>query len=481
MVFSSLLFLFWFLPVALAGYYLTPVRYRNQAALAASLAFFAWGAPRFVFGLMATSLIDYVLSQRFAHDRPAHHRRAALAVSVGINVALLLYFKYANFFVGEFNAVLKYFGQSPVSWTRVILPIGISFFTFQKISYLVDVYRGTAQPAKSYSRYLLYVVLYPQLIAGPIVRYHDVDQQIDRRDHSCGVFLDGIWRFALGLAKKVLIANPMAVLADRLFDAPPAALGPGAAWLGLFAYAMQIFFDFSGYSDMALGLGRMMGFHFLENFDFPYVSRSITEFWRRWHMSLGNFMREYLYVPLGGNRGSRLRTYFNLWVVFLLSGFWHGASWSFIVWGCYHGLLISFERFLRDHRVRPMPAFLAVPRTFLLVCAGWVFFRAETLRGALGYFQALAGRGATAPELAQFLHTELGDPRIRLALALAAFVAFAPTAALQNWFRDWTLRMDAPWAGLRLTWRFAVSMVLMLAVSMSLALGGFNPFIYFRF
>jgi alginate O-acetyltransferase complex protein AlgI len=481
MVFSSLLFLFLFLPVALAVYFLTPPRFRNIPALAASLLFFAWGAPRFVFVLAATSLADYLAGAHLSPGTGSEQKRKwILAGSVLLNLVFLLYFKYANFFVDQANALLSAAGADPMTWPRVVLPIGISFFTFQKISYLVDVYRGTAKPAASYGRYLLYVCLYPQLIAGPIVRYHDVDRQLASRTCSSGLFLDGLWRFSIGLGKKVLIANPLGQAADVAFAAGPDALPCGAAWLGLLAYAMQIYYDFSGYSDMAIGLGRMMGFHFLENFNFPYISASITEFWRRWHISLGNFMREYLYVPLGGNRLSRGRTYFNLWIVFLASGFWHGAAWSFVLWGCFHGLCLSAERFLKDRGFKPLPASISIPFTFLLVCAGWVLFRAENAGRALDYFQALVNTTHAASGLGKMAGT-FTDPHFIMALTVALGGALAPALGLGRLLPA-DAGQDQPQPGiLALNGRYAVSILLVTAGAIALAMGGFNPFIYFRF
>ncbi len=481
MVFSSLLFLFLFLPAALGLYYLTPPRYRNLPALAASLFFFAWGAPRFVFVLMATSLTDYLAGRRLAPDAaPDSRRKWILALAITLNLVFLLYFKYANFFVEQFNALASLFGVEPAAWTRVVLPIGISFFTFQKISYLVDVFRGTARPAVSYGRYLLYVVLYPQLIAGPIVRYHDVDLQLGSRTCSTGLFLDGAWRFSLGLAKKVLLANTLAVAADTAFSAGPGGLPCGAAWLGLLAYALQIYYDFSGYSDMAIGLGRMMGIHFLENFNFPYISTSITEFWRRWHISLGGFMREYLYYPLGGNRISRKRTYFNLWLVFLASGFWHGAAWTFVFWGAFHGFCLSVERFLKDRGARPLPNALAIPLTFLLVCAGWVLFRADTAERALEMFRALGNVTPAATGLGKMAGT-FTHPHFVTAFVVGMIGAFAPALGLGRLLPDdWELAMPSPSTPSLLA-RFAGASLLLTASAMVLAMGGFNPFIYFRF
>lgn len=483
MVFSSILFLTLFLPIVLVLYRLSPRPARNFVALFASLVFYAWGAPAFVFVLIGISAVDYVAGSRLAPTGGHPRRRAWLVAAVTVNVALLLYFKYANFFVAQANTALQALGVDALSWTRVVLPIGISFFTFQKISYLVDVYRGEAPPARSFGRYLLYVVLFPQLIAGPIVRYHDVALQLDERDASTERLLAGLWRFCVGLAKKVLIANVVAGPADWAFGVPPAELGAGGAWLGVVCYALQIYFDFSAYSDMAIGLGRTMGFEFLENFDAPYTSSSITEFWRRWHISLSTWMREYVYIPLGGNRLGSGRTYLNLWITFLVSGLWHGAAWNFVVWGAYHGALLSAHRWMRRVGVRTLPRAVACPATFLLVLFGWVFFRtAEAPVGqSIAYLAAMFGGGAASPEVAAAFSATLRDPILLTTLAGAALVTVAPLLGLPAVWRDAPVRDGDAFAGVRLVARTAVSGVLFLASLSALASGRFNPFIYFRF
>lgn len=473
MVFSSLLFLFGFLPGFLLLYYAAPGRARNWVAMAGSLLFYAWGAPRFVILLLVSCLVDFEVGRRLTP--PTVRRRAWLAVGLVSNVAVLLYFKYANFLVGQCNAMLQAAGLSPLGWTAVALPIGISFFTFQKISYLVDVYRGTARPASSFQDYVLYVILFPQLIAGPIVRYHDVAAQIAHRDHTAERFASGVFRFCLGLGKKVLLANTLGEVADRAFGAGPDALGCASAWIGLLAYSFQIFFDFAGYSDMAIGLGRMIGIEFLENFNAPYISRSFTEFWRRWHISLSNFMKEYLYVPLGGNRSGEFRTYANLWIVFLISGFWHGAAWNFVIWGAYHGIFLSLDKFFRKWGGR-VPAVVAVPGTFVLVMFGWVFFRAESLSAAVAYFHALFGVAVPSSPLAP---GSLLAPHARLAMVVAAVCSFLPAIRISGVdpdtlsFRTLGVRGQAAVG--------AGALLLLVLSSMVLAAGGFNPFIYFRF
>ncbi|MBC8453540.1 MBOAT family protein [PVC group bacterium] len=480
MVFSSLVFLCIFLPVVLLLYYLTPQRYRNYTALAASLFFYAWGAPRFVFVLIGSSIFDYLISHTLIDTpkRSTQKRKFLLGIAIAVNLSFFIYFKYMNFFIGQTNSMLGLIGADGIHWTHIALPIGISFFTFQKLSYLVDVYRGTSHVAESVSQHLLYVALFPQLIAGPIVRYHDVAKQLISRKYSAELFLSGAWRFALGLAKKVLIANVMGKVADTAFGID-ATLSPLSAWIGAVCYAFQIYFDFSGYSDMAIGLGRMLGLHFLENFNFPYISTGFAEFWRRWHISLSNWMREYLYIPLGGNRVKSWRVYFNLWLVFLLSGFWHGASWNFIVWGCYHGLFISIDRLMSKRSWR-FPRFISIPTTFLLVLIGWIFFRAETLPDAFSYLHVMFA-GNTLETITYLSLKELMPLNAIVVLVIAVLMSLAPLIGLRNLFSDWDVSGCTARNHTRVFLRFALTGLLFLFSLMALTLGHFNPFIYFRF
>ena len=480
MVFSSATFLFYFLPAVLALYFLTPPRFRNLSALVASLAFFAWGAPKFVFVLIASCFVDYHASRWLPPGRlPVSKRKWLLGLILALDLGLLLYFKYANFFVAEVQSLLGLFGRGPVPWTAVVLPIGISFFTFQKISYLVDVYRGTAQVAGSAGRHLLYIALFPQLIAGPIVRYHDVALQIDKRSTTSGLFLDGLWRFCVGLAKKVLLANTFARLADLVFDTPPSLMTTPQAWAGVLAYTFQLYYDFAGYSDMAIGLGRMLGFRFLENFNFPYASAGIGEFWRRWHVSLGRFMMEYLYVPLGGNRKGHWRTVFNLWLVFLASGFWHGAAWTFVLWGIWHGTLISIEKILGRERLGRIPQPLAVAATFLLVALGWVLFRSGTIHRAGGFYLLLFGLLPDGAGLEAFPEI-MADRALWLAAAVGIPCAFAPALGFARFLPQDAADPDAMPLRTVLA-RFALSVLILVVVASELCASGFNPFIYFQF
>jgi alginate O-acetyltransferase complex protein AlgI len=479
MVFSSLVFLCIFLPLTLTCYYAVPARWRNTVALIASLLFYAWGAPRFVFVLIVSSSLDYIASRYLTPEHSHKHilRRTLLVLTLTTNLSVFFYCKYMNFFVEQLNHVLG--GHQAIPWTKVILPIGISFFTFQKLSYLMDVYRGNARPARNLQDYLLYVSLFPQLIAGPIVRYHDVALQLVSRHYNAERFLEGVWRFCFGLGRKVLIANVLGNVADDVFGLPPNQLSPAVAWMGALCYTFQIYFDFSGYSDMAIGLGKMLGLDFLENFNFPYIAASFTEFWRRWHISLSNWMREYLYIPLGGNRVSLWRTYFNLWLVFLISGFWHGASWNFVVWGGYHGAFLSIDKYCRTRNMRALPRIIAIPLTFTLVLIGWVFFRAETLPVAIDILGRMAGLTEGLPTD----HTmgSIMGAQAWTALGCAALLSIAPIIRGHEILKDWPITGCSKGTHLKITLRFMLSVIILLGSLCCLIAGQFNPFIYFRF
>ncbi len=428
MPFSSLLFVHAFLPAFLALYWLTPRAYKNYTAILGSLAFYGWGAPRFLPVVLALGVIDYSLSHQIHRVRTGPLRTWLLALGVTMHLSVLVYFKYSNFFVGELDGLLGHFGVAPLTWSPVVLPIGVSFITFEEISYLCDVYRGDAAPATRLSHYTLFLTLFPHSIAGPIFRWKDLQAQLIDRPHG-GLLLEGFERFTLGLAKKVLIADTVAIPADVAFAAGPDLLTPSVAWIGALAYTLQIYFDFSGYSDMAIGLGKMIGFTFKENFDQPYVSSSLTEFWSRWHMSLSTWLRDYLYIPLGGNRRGRRRTIINVLVVFTLSGLWHGAAWTFVAWGAFHGTFVAIERLLGARRER-LPLVFRHIITMLLVVVGWVLFRAKTIGHAWTMLAAMAGQaqtGAVAPIPADFAP--------RYALACIAFGVIATLWAIYAKYR----------------------------------------------
>ncbi|HEX2862921.1 MAG TPA: MBOAT family protein, partial [Deinococcales bacterium] len=425
MVFSSNIFLFAFLPLFLAGYYVTPYRWRSAFILAGSYVFYAWWRLDALPLLAGVTLVSYLIALRIeATTGPA--RRNWLALGITLNLAGLGYFKYANLGVNTLNAILMTARVAPLAWRDVLLPIGLSFYIFHAISYLVDIYKKEAAPARNLVDFAAFIALFPHLVAGPVLRYHLLAQQFRSRSHTLEKFSRGATRFAMGFSKKVLIADTVAPLANAVFAAP--LPGFSDAWIGALAYTAQIFFDFSGYSDMAIGLALMLGFVFPENFDDPYISRSITEFWRRWHMSLSAWLREYLYIPLGGNRRGRARTFINLFLTMLLGGLWHGANWTFVAWGAWHGFWLALERLRREAlppgEHRELPAWVTIPRTLLLVVIGWVIFRAPGAREAWHVLSGMAGlRGWSNPNVAwAFTRDRL------LVLALAGVLAYAAPA-----------------------------------------------------
>lgn len=472
MIFSSFIFIYLFLPVSLLLYYCIPGAHRNYALLGLSVFFYSWGAPNIVPLLLLSCSIDYLIS-RYIH--PMHGRKrgreALLGVAVALNLILLFYFKYANFFVEQFNAVITQLGGTPVSWLTVALPIGISFFTFQKISYVVDVYRGVGPPTRSIYDYMLYILFFPQLIAGPIVRYHDISELLRARSETSEMVCEGIVRFCLGLAKKVLVADQLGMIANTIFGISAPQLSTPHAWLGMICYSLQLYFDFSGYSDMAIGLARAFGFSFAENFNRPYCAKTFSDFWRRWHISLSSWMKEYLYIPLGGNRGSPARTFVNLWVVFLLSGLWHGAQWTFVLWGGYHGLFLVFDRLLWTRIAERLPSSINVVVTFILVSFGWVIFRAENIGQAVGFYKSLLGvQELTEPLL--LARAEVIHNRGIVVFVAALALVFGPRLATctdVGWFRTHPL-----------LWSAAALMLLFLSTA-SLLASGYTPFLYFRF
>ena len=380
MIFSSTLFLFLFLPATLLIYYLIPAKYvnaRNTELLVMSLIFYAWGEPKNIVLMFFSIFLNYIFGLLLLlFDEKKGARKAVLIVSVIFNLGMLFFFKYFGFFTGY-------------RFGNIALPIGISFFTFQIMSYTIDVYRRNVPAQTNVPKLGLYISLFPQLIAGPIVRYIDVANELDNRTCTLDATFRGVVRFSMGLAKKVVISNTVALLADTIFGLDTGKLTSATAWLGALAYMLQIYFDFSGYSDMAIGIGDMLGFHFPENFDYPYISSTVQEFWRRWHMTLSTWFRDYLYIPLGGNRKGKVRTYINLLIVFACTGFWHGASFNFLVWGLYHGFFLVIERIGFKKVLAKLPKFLGRIYTLLVVIVGWVFFRAETLTGALKYLGAM--------------------------------------------------------------------------------------------
>lgn len=390
MVFSSNIFLFAFLPLFLACYYLAPKRARSALILVFSYAFYGWWRPDFLGLLVGVTCVTYAiaLAMDAAHDEASRYR--ILFGGVSLNLVALAYFKYANFGIESLNAALGALGFTEVTFTHILLPIGLSFYIFHAISYLVDIYRREAPPARNLVDFAAFIALFPHLVAGPVLRYHLLAEQFRSRSHSIAKFSQGCVIFMVGFCKKVLIADTVAPLADAAFAASSPTLAD--AWLGAVAYTIQLFFDFSGYTDMAIGLALMIGFVFPENFNDPYVSKSITEFWKRWHMSLSSWLREYLYVSLGGNRKGVVRTYINLFLTMLLGGLWHGANWTFVLWGAWHGGILALERYWLQRFKKPLlPGWLGVIKTMLLVMIGWVMFRATNMSNAGNMFAGMLG------------------------------------------------------------------------------------------
>jgi alginate O-acetyltransferase complex protein AlgI len=482
MVFSSVIFLFCFLPLVLVAYWIAPQRVRNGMLLVASLIFYAWGEVFYVGVMLASIAMNYVFGLWVDRARDGRSERRVVAIAVIANLALLAWFKYANFLVENTNRLLTGSPGGPLELAPVHLPIGISFFTFQALSYVIDVRRRVSPSMRNPVDMALYIALFPQLIAGPIIRFHDIAAEISSREPRIADIAAGIRRFIIGLGKKVLIANIVGRAADSIFEIPTDQLTPGLAWLGALSYALQIYFDFSGYSDMAIGLGRVFGFHFLENFEHPYVSRSVTDFWRRWHISLSNWFRDYLYVPLGGNRNGAGRTHLNLLIVFLLCGLWHGASWTFVVWGLYHGSFLVLERGFRNRNIRVWSP-LAHAATLLLVLVGWVIFRAETLPQAGAFLAAMAGQ-ATGTGAEWYLEMYL-DPVFAMAFA-AGLVGSVPW--LPALVRAWQGALERAQGGRRTALdalgqavAYAALVAVGVASAMQLSIATHNPFIYFRF
>jgi alginate O-acetyltransferase complex protein AlgI len=483
MLFTEPYFLFLFLPLTLTAYYASPKRARNTVLSLASLVFYALGEWRFLGWLVASVAVNYWIARGIEVSRGTARARALLTLGVVSDLALLIVFKYAGFLVRGLDGVLAVVGLPQLRPPELLLPLGISFFTFHKISYKVDVYRGQAEAKKSPIDLALYILLFPQLIAGPIVRFNEIAGELVHRTTTRKNFADGVGRFVVGLAKKMIIANTVAVCADEVFSIASSQLTAGVAWLGIVCYAIQIYFDFSGYSDMAIGLALMFGFHFPENFDHPYVSASITEFWRRWHMSLSRWFRDYLYIPMGGNQGSPARTYFNLVTVFFLCGLWHGASKKFVVWGMFHGVLLVIERVRVGQVLAVFPAPVRHAYTLLMVLVGWVFFRADTLSYALTYLATMFGLGR-ARDVPYFPSTYL-DVEL-LAVLAVGIVASAP---LRVSLLAEARRLAASVEGARgralgaaVDCSAAAVMAGLFVWSvMSIAAGTYNPFIYFRF
>ena len=466
MVFSSNIFLFGFLPIVLMGYYLIKDKYKDIFLLLASLFFYFWGEKQNAVIIIVSILINYFSGLVVEHFRETRMKKIALILSVMLNIGVLFYYKYTGFFVDSINKVIG----TNFSVRTIILPIGISFFTFQGLSYVIDLYGGTVKVQRNPVKLALYISLFPQLIAGPIVRYKDVAAQIDKRKESIDKFAEGIFRFVIGLAKKIILANGIGMVADEIFNAPYQEHMILTAWLGIICYTLQIYFDFWGYSDMAIGLGKMFGFDFLENFNLPYISTSISEFWRRWHISLSTFFKDYVYIPLGGSRKGNV--YINLLIVFFLTGLWHGAAWNFVIWGLWHGCFRILEMIIKKYQIIRIhiPSIIKRLVTMLIVMIGWVMFRADTMGYAFGYIGRMFGLNTTSTV---YYKTGYYVNSYRIFIIIFAITA---SLGLFKWMYEKIEKCKN-----YLVIRNTITLALLLVCIIYVMTATYNPFIYFRF
>jgi len=466
MIFSTPYFLFLYLPIVLLLYYIVPLKLRNLVLLIVSLAFYGWGEPVYILIMFASIIIDYTHGMLVQHGKKTGKMglaKGAVVSSVILNLGLLFFFKYWDFIAGNLAAI----GLNFMPQFGIELPIGISFYTFQAMSYTIDVYRGDARTQRNIITFGSFVTLFPQLIAGPILKYKDLDDQLERRDHTADKFASGAQRFVVGCAKKVLLANAIGQLWDVYLATPTAQLTTAGAWLGILAFSFQLYFDFSGYSDMAIGIGRMLGFQFLENFNYPYLARSATEFWRRWHISLGSWFREYMYIPLGGNRVGKLRLIFNLLIVWAATGIWHGASWNFLLWGLFYFVLLVFEKFWFSDVLNKLPRWIGHVYGLLLILVGWTIFAVEDLGQLGGYLKAMFGFGAGLWDTA-FLYN------LRNYLPILVIAAVASTPLAKNLWHKLSGKAKKV--------LLPVLMILGLVLATAYLVDGtYNPFLYFRF
>ncbi|WP_414581750.1 MBOAT family O-acyltransferase [Scytonema sp. PCC 10023] len=444
-------------------------RWREFALLCWSAAFYFWGEPRFFWITLLSTIADYFICQQIFNSQGTPTARNYMAFGVMLNVMILLYFKYINFFLDSINAILNFVRLPSVPLLNIALPIGVSFLVFEKMTYLVDVYRGHSKPAPSLHRYLLYVLLFPKLLAGPIVKYRDIEAQLIEQNWTCSGFFEGFERFLLGLVKKVLLADTFSEVVNEAFAIPPQHLGFTSAWLGVICFTLQIYFDFSAYSDMAIGLGRMFGFHLLENFNMPYIATSFTDFWQRWHISLSTWIKEYLYIPLGGNRKGTLRSYFNLGFCFLISGLWHGPNWTFVLWGAYHGLFVVVDKLFWLNFSKRLPSMINLLLTLFFIMIGWALFRATSIAQFSGFVHAMF---STSKEGAVIFLTA----NEWTAIAVGSILSLVP--AVKHF--DAAMTVWRSFKASRLVESLALSGFALIALGKTMAVT-FNPFLYFRF
>lgn len=468
MVFSSIVFLFTFLPISLLIYYISPKKFKNAILLLTSLVFYAWGEPVYIFLMIGTIIFDYIMAlkiDKYKRDRKKSKRFFIFTLLV--NVGILVFFKYVGFIIGNINSIFSI----NIPFNELSLPVGISFYTFQVLSYIVDVYLGKVKVQRSLVSFGAYVTMFPQLVAGPIVQYETIEEQLNYREESLEKFGQGVERFIQGLGKKVLLANNIGLIWTTISATDLGSMSVLTAWIGIIAYTFQIYFDFSGYSDMAIGLGKMMGFDFLENFKYPYISKSVTEFWRRWHMSLSGWFREYMYIPLGGNRRGKKIQFRNLMIVWFATGLWHGASWNFVVWGLYFGILIFFEKMYISKVLERLPRGVGHLYTLVLIIIGWVFFETESLRGAFSYLSVMFGLSGNS------IVDNMGIYTLRSNFLIITLAIIASTPFFKNFFK--LIKEKLKLRGVAVA---IVSNILILFIStVYLVSETYNPFLYFRF
>ena len=456
MIFSSITFLFYFLPIALLLYYMVPFKLKNLILLFFSLIFYAWGEPKYIFLMVFSSIVDYIIARIIDRYRGKTQSKIALCCSIFVNLSLLFFFKYTDFFLTISNDIFK----TDFSLLNLALPIGISFYTFQTMSYSIDVYRGDAPVQKNFISLATYVSLFPQLVAGPIVRYQTVAEQMNEREHSISKFEEGVYRFCLGVSKKVILANNIGIIWNYVKALDFSEMSLLTAWLGVVSFGLQIYFDFSGYSDMAIGLGKMFGFDFLENFNYPYISKSITEFWRRWHMSLGQWFRDYVYIPLGGNRVNKKRWLLNIFIVWFLTGFWHGADYNFILWGLYFGVILILEKVYLHDKLIKLPNVFQHIYVLILVAISWLLFEVTNISDIVIYIKSMFLNNVLIDDTFIYLFVP------NIVLILASVISATPL--FENIITSKRIKKVIVLIG----FMFAIAFLLD---------ASFNPFLYFRF
>lgn len=466
MSFNSIIFIFYFLPITLLLYHLSSKKLKNTVVLVASLIFYAWGSVYTLHIIALTIIVNYLFG--LAIENYKSNKKSILWLGIICNVGILTYYKYTNFFINSFNDILGKKLNLTISNLNLQVIIGLSYIIFQCISYLVDVYRQDEKAVKNFIDFSMYITLFPKLIAGPILKFKDFAYQLKNRNHSLDKFADGIHRFCLGLGKKVLIATTLEIAANKFFSTQPYMLGVGYAWLGMITYTLQIYYDFSGYTDMAIGMSKMFGFDLPENFNKPYTATSISDFWKRWHISLTSFLRDYIYIPLGGNRKGRFRSYLNTFIVFFISGFWHGAKFTFIVWGIYHGVIMIIEKLFLGKVLKRLPKFICQIYAFIAAAVGWVFFTSPDLKYSLSYIKALI-----IPKIPQHnLEYYSIDNKFIFIIILAFIMAIIPKLKVT------TLKDNGEVA---LSLKAIFSLVIFILSVASITTGTFLPFIYLKF